>query len=262
VSVSITSHSSAIQYPNSVPSWEEPHPGRRLSCTFTIEPGMVDGLDCHHTQEDGRTGNDTVGPPITVQAPTAVVSPAACQDKGALASSVPSVVSSLTVAPDTDSAISGSLSDANVPVVLLCQTPLDVEHHDEDTTMFDTTVDQAPPCQTPLSPVIEIRDVSDYLGNGSFGHHLDIDMEFQDSAFPQTPPTVDLYGWDAEFSRRGVPASPSSDSGSDSIRDIGIKHYTGPSVMRRGSTQRFGLLHRVLSTSKVSSRTSTRRVTP
>jgi len=263
VSVSNTSHSSAPRRrSNFIPSWEEPHPGRRVSCTLNVEHGPVDGPGCNDTQENGRTGGDTVGPLVTVQAPAAPVPSTESRDHDAPASMGTSVDSSLTVAPDSDSAISGSLSCVNEPADVSCETAQDVAGFDKDTMMIDAIDDQSSPSSLPPSPVIEIRDVSDYLGNGQSYHHLDTTVEFHDSAFGRTPPRGDLYGWDAEFRRRGTPASPSSESGSDSMSDLDGKHYTGASVLGRGSSQRFGLLHRVLSTSKVSSRTSVRRIRP
>lgn len=245
VSSSIDRHSSV-----SSSEWEEPHPGQRLS--GLVEPLRNDqDLDRDTQRLEVDTGS-TVGTLYRATSHGLYLTPSDSGARGDVQTLNTTVdTSQSSVLPDTDSAISRSLSESPSSG-MTCQT-LDVDIRMTDVDKSLDSDGPRSPSFLALSPISEYEDLSNYLGGPPTSERWSSVMDINDPVvYQHASPVEDMYGWDAEWDRRVIPPSvvvgPCDDVGSRL-----------PSLSRRTSTSKGGLLQRVLSVGKAPSRISTSR---
>lgn len=231
--------------------WEEPHPGQRLS--GLVEPLSNDQDPDQDTQLLEVDTGSTVGTLYRATSHGLYLAPSDSAGQGDVQTLSTTVdTSKPMVFPDTDSAISGSLSESPSSG-MTCQT-LDV---DIQMTDIDKSLDPDGP-RSPsflaLSPISEYEDLSNYLGGSPTSERWSSVMDINDPVvYQHASPIEDMYGWDAEWDRRVIPPSSVVVGPGD---DIGSRQSP---LSRRASTSKGGLLQRVLSVGKAPSRISTSR---
>lgn len=265
--VTTTSHPVDRHLSVSSTEWEEPHPGRRLSCPVGPIVGERRGCDQSAQRFEG-SGDSTVGTqdatsrklqPTSTDMSSQAEAPVGTHQQTASAS--PSGI----ISPDSASAISGPLSESPSSA-LTYQTPdlcVDTNLANPDKMMVDAD-DNSPrsPSFWALSPVSEYEDLSHYL-DGSSGSASTFGSEPPSStvnlsnpaAYSHAAPFEDMYGWNAEWDRR----LPSPESGVTPVVESSNSDAQSPFMARRGRAKRHGLLQRVLSVGKAPSRTSASR---
>ena len=235
--------------------WDEPHPGRRLSCP--ANPIMGERQDSGQGAQrvegfvDSTVGtqNATSHGLQTNLVDGSSQSETSTAAYGRAASASPSGI--ISSAPDR--AISGSLSES--PSLPLTFRAPDIYVDDSLANPDNMTVDaddNSP--QSPgflaLSPISEYEDVSHYLdapsgssnspGSDSLSSMVDVSRP---GAYSHAAPVEDMYGWDAEWGRRS--ASPVSDT--DAAVENNYSNRNSSLLSRRGRANKHGLLQRVLS---------------
>lgn len=248
--------------------WEEPHPGRRLSCP--AEPSLGDKQDYDQDAQrlDGF-GDGTVGTLNTTSRGLHSTT-----TNGSSQFEVPAVIrrqaasagTSAIVSPDSDSAISGSLSESPSSV-LTCQTldvDMGVDLSSTDKMMVDRD-DNSPqsPSFLALSPISEYEDLSRYLDGspgsanypGSESLYSMVDVS-NPAAYSHAAPLEDMYGWNAAWDNRLT--SPRATTTPPTV-DTTYSGGQSSTLSRRVHTNKHGLLQRVLSVGKAPSRISTSR---
>lgn len=264
--VPTTSHPVDRHLSVSFTEWEEPHPGRRLSCSANPIMGeqqdsgqgaqRVEGFVDSTVGTQNSTSHGLQSNPIDGSSQYETL--AAAYERTASASP-PGIISS-----GPNSAIPGSLS-GSPSLPLTFQAPGiyaddNLANPDNMTVDADDNSPQSP--SLALSPISEYEDVSHYLdgpsgsanspGSDSLSSMVDVSSP---SAYSHAAPFEDMYGWDAEWGRRS--ASPVSDTDAAVENNYSNRHSS--LLSRRGRANKHGLLQRVLSVGKAPSRTSTSR---
>lgn len=244
--------------------WEEPHPGRRLSCFVESALGCqqkggraaqrVRGSDdstVGHSNNLGSMGEPK--PSSTEQARIGITVMSAC------ASTAPRSISPPAITPDdSDSAMSGCLPDSPSSS-RTCATPeMDMSTDGVDKMRVDSP--QSPNFLV-LSPASGYEDLSSYLdGHSTPGSSRASSMVVMGEAatpYSYTAPMQDMYGWDAEWDRRLT--SKVTNKGRRNSRPQLLENLPAEELSRRRSGSKPNLLHRVLSVGKVPSRKTTSR---
>lgn len=205
--------------------WEEPHPGRRLS-------GLLEPLD-HDPSRDGG-----------VQRLEA--------DRGSTVGTLHKATSKSLSSPDTDSIMSGFLSDGQSSAVTSPTLEVDVHMPDADKTMDIGGSSRSPGCVA-LRPISDYVDLSNYFDDAPTSERWSSVMELSnENAFSHVSRVADMYGWDAEWDRRVESSLPVASP-------RGSTNFQKSSSSRRGRVSKGNLLQRVLSVGKTPSRDSPRR---
>lgn len=233
--------------------WEEPHPGRRLSCP--VESVMHNQRDCGWGAKRLEGSEDSTVGQATTRAMIGDANEISVQERRQTnGMELGHNMGSSTNSPSLDSVslMSGSAS-ASPSSATTCQT-LEV---DIDLVQADKMIIDSPrsPSFLALSPVSDYEDLSNYLGGFS-----SLDSERQPSlsnmgsagTLSFAAPMQDLYGWDAEWDRRL--ASPTPAPHSD--RKYHPLNTRTTVLTRRGSAPKSSLLQRVLNVGKVPPRIS------
>lgn len=206
-------------------AWQEPHPGNRLLCASHFPAAIERRGSETNAQRCGGSSDCTV-PTHTVAGPGAAATPH-------------------HVLSDTDSVLTPSETTT-------CQQ----QAEDSDMTIdTDESTLNSPSMLplTPISPMSDYADVSNYLAVPYGSSQINVDQFVNPAVYTEIQSSPDMYGWDAILDRRDAAASASPDV---SIRDSYLDAVPHPSTGRRGSAfkKNGGLLHRVFSIGKQSPR--------
>lgn len=232
--------------------WEEPHPGRRLS--GLVEPSGYDQACDQSIQRLEGDAGSTVGSLYRATSRGLYLTRSNSSGPGTLPTiNTRASMSRTVVSPDTDSALSGSLSQSPSSA-MTCQTlDVDIQMNDADTAM-DSEDNPRSPSFLALTPISEYEDLSNYLGDSPTSERWSSMIDGPGaSAYTHASPVEDMYGWDAEWDRRVVSPPPVSVAPSSGF----VSRQS--SLSRRGSASKSGLLQRVLGVGKAPSRISTSR---
>lgn len=264
-SSSLTTHLETVATPpdeNGLQEWEEPHPGRRLSCPADTPTDWVSYIG------DGRGGMAAKGqrPRCTGFDPARRSSDAGGlgyrqryrHGRGRnLPAQLVITCSSHDAQPEIHTAplprpradIYESSINQKAPIMEATTHELDGFSTDLTDTESDTTMVSPPTgasscCRSSPAQGLEFTDFSNYLGDCmdiDESDHSSLALGSDAESFGSRTPDEDPYGWDAVLDSKFT--NPFEDSAS-------------VSQQRRGSRSKRSLLQRVLSTSGLSTRDS------
>jgi hypothetical protein len=229
--------------------WEEPHPGRRLSCP--VESVIHNQQDCGWGAQRLEGSEDSMVGKATTRAMIGYVNekPEPHQPNG-METGHNTGSSTNSPALDSDSLMSGFAS-ASPSSATTCQTlEVDIDIVQADKMLIDSP---RSPSFLAISPVSEYEDLSHYLdGCSSPGseRHSSLSNTGSAGTLSFAAPTQDLYGWDAEWDRR-LAIQPD--------RRLHTANMRTTLLARRGSAHKSNLLQRVFNVGRVPPRLSLSR---
>jgi hypothetical protein len=255
--MSVPNSSHPVDFQPELPSfdWEDPHPGRRLACR---DESYGLGLDQDRVREEDELGGmvgtvTTIGHAQTTRveqvhaheaiAPIIIEKDEAMAEVGIISTDNDSAVSAaISLAPSsalTCLAIETNRDWSKMPIVE--EGDLSLQHPD-----------------VPLTPLVTpYSDLSHYFDWSPGAEDMMPAVEFVDSdSYAHAAPTDDMYGWDAEWTRRVPPAELETGITRDSGAGRGQTHHHRRA---RNSMNKGSLLERVFSVGKTTPAASNRR---
>lgn len=255
--MSVPNSSHPVDFQPELPSfdWEDPHPGRRLACR---DESYGLGLDQDQVREQDELGGmvgtvTTIGHAQTTRveevhaheaiAPIIIEKDEAMAEVGIISTDNDSAVSAaISLAPSsalTCLAIETNRDWSKMPIVE--EGDLSLQHPD-----------------VPLTPLVTpYSDLSHYFDWSPGAEDMMPAVDFVDSdSYAHAAPADDMYGWDAEWTRRVPPAKLETGITRDSGAGRGHTHHHRRA---RNSMNKGSLLERVFSVGKTTPAASNRR---